>query len=93
MAGKVKDLVSYKQKMDQANSEAKATVVALVVMVVAWIALGFGLANVDVTIFHTPLWVIGATLGVYVVSIVIVVVLKHFVFRNFDLDGEEANND
>ena len=35
----------YAEKMRQANREAKATVIALVLTVLVWIALGLGLAG------------------------------------------------
>ena len=79
---------SYKQKHEQANREALATVVALIVTVIVWLACGFGLAGLDVTLFHTPLWVIGGTVGTWICSIVVVVVLAKKVFVGFDLDDE-----
>ena len=82
---------TYAQKMAQANREAKATVVALAVIVVAWIVLGFGLAGLDVRLFHLPVWVVGGTLGVLIVSIVVAAVLRHGVFADFDLDDDEGD--
>ena len=52
-------MFTYKQKHEQANREAVATVVALVITIVVWVVCGFGLAGLDITLFHTPLWVIG----------------------------------
>ena len=83
-------MLTYKQKHEQANREAVATVVALVITVLVWIACGFGLAGLDITVFHTPLWVIGGTVGTWVCSIVVVVVLAKRVFVGFDLDDEPA---
>ena len=48
---------TYREKMAQANREAKATVVALAIVVVVWIAAGFGLSAFDVEVFGTPIWV------------------------------------
>ena len=79
-------MLTYKQKHEQANREAVATVVALVVTIVAWIVLGFGLSGLDVELFHTPLWVIGGTVGTWIVSIIVTVVLAKRVFVGFDLD-------
>ena len=55
---------TYREKMAQANREAKATVVALAIVVVVWIAAGFGLSAFDVELFGTPIWVFGGTLGI-----------------------------
>lgn len=79
---------TYREKMAQANREAKATVVALALTVIAWIALGFGLSGLDVELFHTPIWVFGGTIGVWMFSIVVVVALRKCVFQDFDLDEE-----
>lgn len=78
--------ITYREKIEQTHREAKATVVALLVTIVAWALLGFGLSTLDVQVFHMPLWVLGATIGVYVVSLVVIVVLRHAVFCDFDLD-------
>ena len=75
---------TYREKMAQANREAKATVVALAIVVVVWIVAGFG----------PPLWVFGGTIGTWIAAIVAAVVLGRRVFADFDLDEEErdANN-
>ena len=54
---------TYREKLLQANREAKATVVVLVLTVLVWIAGGFGLAGLDIEIFETPIWIIGGTIG------------------------------
>lgn len=74
--------------MLQANREAKATVVALVATVVVWVVLGFGLSGLEIELFHTPIWIIGGTVGVWLFSIVVVLVLRTCVFQDFDLDEE-----
>ena len=85
---------TYREKMAQANREAKATVVALAIVVVVWIVAGFGLSAFDVEAFGTPFWVFGGTIGTWVAAIVAAVVLGRRVFADFDLDEEErdANN-
>ena len=80
---------TYREKMAQANREAKATLVVLALTVIVWIALGFGLSGLDLQLFHTPIWVFGGTVGVWIFSIVAVVVLRTFVFQDFDLGDEE----
>ena len=88
-------MLTYKQKHEQANREAVATVVALAITIVVWIVCGFGLAGLDVQVFHTPLWVVGGTVGTWICSIVVTVVLAKRFFRDFDLedDGEEVAHD
>jgi len=83
-------MLSYKQKHEQANKEALATVIALVITIAVWCLCGFGLAGLDIQVFHTPLWVIGGTIGTWICSIVVVVVLAKKVFVGFDLDEEPS---
>ena len=84
-------LLSYKQKHEQASKEALVTVVALAITIAVWCICGFGLAGLDIQVFHTPLWVIGGTLGTWVCSIVIVVVLSKKFFVDFGLDEEAVS--
>ena len=83
-------MLTYKQKHEQANREAVATVVALAITIIVWAACGFGLSGLDITFAHTPLWVIGGTIGTWICSIVVVVVLAKRVFVGFDLDDDES---
>lgn len=84
--------LSYKEKLDQATKEAKATVVALVAVVAVWVLLGFGLTGSDITLFHTPIWVIGGTVGTWLFTVAVCVFLVKKVFMDFDLDDEEAED-
>ena len=47
------------EQFRQANREAKTTVLATIVVILFWIAAGFGLADSDIVIFDTPIKVIG----------------------------------
>lgn len=77
-------------KFRQANREAIATVVAAVAVIVFWCIAGFGLADVNISIWHTPLWVWGGCVGTWLFSILVVFILTEKVFVNFDLDSEEG---
>lgn len=81
-------MLTYKQKLDQTNKEARATVVALAITIVVWIVCGFGLSGLDIQVFHTPLWVFGGTIGSWICAIIVSVVLAHHVFQDFDLNDE-----
>ena len=84
--------LTYKEKLDQATKEAKATVVALIAVVAVWILLGFGLAGSDIVLFHTPIWVIGGTVGTWLFTVAVCVFLAKKVFMDFDLGEEEADD-
>ena len=78
-------------KFRQANREAKATVVAAAAVIIFWCLAGFGLADSDITIYNTPLWVWGGWLGTWLFAILVTIILTSKVFKNFDLDNEEEN--
>ena len=80
----------YCDKMRQANKEARATVIALACIIVVWLVGGFGLAGLDIQVFHTPLWIIGGCVAPWIAAIVAAVVLSRRVFVDFDLDDDAA---
>ena len=78
------------EKFVQANREAKATWIALALVILFWYAAGFGLENSTVEFFHTPIWVIGGCIGTWLFAVFVCWLLVRFVFKDFDLeDGEE----
>ena len=77
--------------MRQANKEARATVIALVCIIVVWLIGGFGLAGTDIQVFHTPLWIIGGCVAPWVAAIVAAVVLSRRVFVDFGVDDVPAD--
>ena len=76
-------------KFRQANREAKATVLATATVIAFWWIAGFGLADVNVSYLHTPLWVWGGCLGTWIFAILVTLFLTKKVFVDFDLDDEE----
>ncbi|MEG0071478.1 MAG: DUF997 family protein [Raoultibacter sp.] len=84
--------LSYREKLKQADKEARATVVALVLTIAVWLVCGMGLSCFDLTLFHTPLWIVGGTIGTWIFAVAACVFLAKRVFVNFDL-GEEGEDD
>ena len=66
-----------KKAADAIAREARRTAAAGVLFAVLWTALGFGLADVNVTIAGFPLWAVTSTVGVLVVGTVIAVYLAY----------------
>ena len=77
------------EKFRQANREAKATVLATAAVIAVWWIAGFGLADVNVSYLHTPLWVWGGCLGTWIFAVLVTLFLTKKVFIDFDLDDEE----
>lgn len=75
------------EKYRQVRKEAAATGLLLLVLIVAWILLGFGLAQVDVELFGLPLWVWTSTVGFWLFAVAGVAVLVRIVFCDMDLEG------
>lgn len=86
------DGLTYREKMLQANKEAKAALVALALCVAVWALGGFGLAGLSFEVFGTPVWIIGGTIGTWAFAVAVTVFLAKRVFADFDL-GEEAGKD
>ena len=84
----MKSKPTYAEKMQQANREAKATVVALVLTVIVWIVLGFSIAPTGIEVFHTPLWIITGTVGTWLFAIIVAVFMSNRVIADVDLDDE-----
>ena len=64
-----------KKAADAIAREARRTAAAGALFAVLWTALGFGLAEVDVTIAGFPLWAVTSTVGVLIVGAVLAVYL------------------
>lgn len=64
-----------KKAADAIAREARRTAAAGVIFAVLWTALGFGLAESEVTIEGFPLWAVTSTVGVLVVGTVLALYL------------------
>ena len=64
-----------KKAADAIAREARRTAAAGVLFAVLWTVLGFGLADVDVTVAGFPLWAVTSTVGVLVVGTVLALYL------------------
>ena len=83
--------MTEKEKYRQVCREAKATGIALLVLIVFWLFAGFGLSGSDAKIFRLPLWAAASTVGVWFFAIVLVWGLTKFVFKDMDL-GEDRHD-
>lgn len=81
--------MKYKEKLQQANREARGAVIALFLTVVVWIVAGFGISSLDIVIFNTPLWIITGCFGTWIFAVVAAIYLSKFVFKDVDLDEED----
>lgn len=74
----------------QIRLEAKATFMALLLIILFWIAAGFGVSHWKITVFHMPLWVITGCIGTWVFAVTLVYLLVTRVFVDMELeDGSE----
>jgi len=84
-----KQNLTYAQKIKMCNREALISVGVLALIVVVWIALGFGLSGSPVRILGIPLWVLTGTVGTWLVAVIAAVVLSRVFFADFSLEDEE----
>ncbi len=81
------------EKFRQANREAVATVVAAAAVIVFWCIAGFGLADLDISFMHTPLWVWGGCVGTWIFAVLVTIFLTKKVFMDFSLDHDDEEDD
>lgn len=81
--------MTTKEKFKQANKEAKATILILVLIIIFWAVSGIGISKFNITVYHTPLWVITGCFGTWIFSIAAVIYLVKKVFKDFNLEEEE----
>lgn len=79
----------YRERMKQANKEARITLIGVGVVIVCWAVFGFGLYNVDVTIFSTPLWIVMGCVGTWVVALIVSIILATKVIEDCPLDEDD----
>ena len=80
-------------KYRQVVREARGTGWALLALFLFWSAAGFGLSWAPVTIGSLPLWVWAAGGGAWLLALALVKYLTTRVFRDMELDDEEARHD
>lgn len=83
--------MNYKEKLQQANKEAKGAVVALFLTIIVWIIAGFAIAPLNIVVFNTPLWIITGCFGTWIFAIAVAVYMSKFIFKDIDLEDEEIN--
>lgn len=81
--------MTYKEKMQQANREAKLTLLVTAVVVAAWALLGFGLEGCGIVVFSTPLWAIAGCVGTWLVAVAASIVVSRLVMKDIPLDDED----
>ena len=76
------------EQFRQANREAKTTVLATIVVILFWIAAGFGLADSDIVIFDTPIWVIGGCIVSWLFAVVVAWWMAEYVIKDVDMQED-----
>ena len=76
------------EKFSLVRREALYTGLALAGLIIFWLVAGFGLAGVDVKIFHVPLWAVAGSIGVWLFAIFVSWILSRKLFRDIDLGGD-----
>ena len=80
----------YRDKLKQADREARAAVIGLVVTIVVWAILGFGVAQTGIIVFSTPLWVLTGCLGTFACAVIVAVVMAKVVMKDVGFDEDDT---
>ena len=80
--------MDYREKDALMRREAIATLIAAVVVMAFWWIAGFGLKDLDFTIFYMPGWFVISCFGSWLLAIALVIFLVTRVFTDFSLEDE-----
>ncbi len=86
-------MMSERKKFCQLRREAAATGIVLLLLILFWLAAGFGLSSFEIRIFHLPLWAVMGTVGVWFMAILLVRTLTRTVFQDMPLSEKEGDHD
>ena len=82
-----------KEKYRQICREAGATGLVLLLLIVLWCVLGFGLSASEVTVLGLPLWALTGTVGFWLLAILLTFILVKFVFKDMALTKPFVKSD
>ena len=82
-----------KEKYRQICREAGATGLALLLLIVLWCVLGFGLSASEVMVLGLPLWALTGTVGIWLLAILLTFILVKFVFKDMALTKPFVKSD
>lgn len=81
------------EKYRQMRREAGFTGLALLLLILFWLAAGFGAAQLELKVFHLPLWAVTSSVGVWLMAILLVKFLIRYVFQDMSLEDREVEKD
>lgn len=87
-----KEDLSYKEKFVQIDKEALYTLLAAIFITILFWAFIFIFKDTQTTFFYMPLWFVTSCIGGYLLSIIVVIVLIKFCFKNFSLEEKDDND-
>ena len=82
--------MTNEEKYRQIRREAGFTGLALLLLILFWLLAGFGAAQLDIRVFHLPLWAVTSSIGVWAVAILLAWFLSMHVFRDMSLQDEDG---
>ena len=82
--------MQYKDKLKQANREAKAACIGLCGTIIVWALCGFGVSCFNVKICSIPLWIITGCGGTFLFAVGVSLWMAYFVMKDVGLDNEDS---
>ena len=80
--------MQYKDKLKQANREAKAACIGLCGTIIVWALCGFGVSCFNMEICSVPLWIITGCGGTFLFAVGVSLWMACFVMKDVGLEDE-----
>ena len=84
--------IPYKDKLKQANREARAACLGLCGTIIVWALCGFGVSCFDIEVCSIPLWIITGCGCTFLFAIGVSIWMAYFVMKDVGLDDEESSS-
>ena len=81
--------MQYKDKLKQADREAKAACIGLCGTIIVWALCGFGVSCFNVEICSIPLWILTGCGGTFLFAAGVSLWMAYFVMKDVGLDDED----
>ncbi len=85
--------IPYKDKLKQANREARAACIGLCGTIIVWALCGFGVSCFDIEVCSIPLWIITGCGCTFLFAIGVSVWMAYFVMKDVGLDDDSQGGE
>ena len=80
--------MQYRDKLKQANREARAACIGLCGTIIVWALCGFGVSCFDIEVCSIPLWIITGCGCTFLFAVGVSIWMAYFVMKDVGLDDD-----